>query len=163
MLVGGCKSGVDVQRVEPISGADALWSGGGDFCARTPSGLVCWGTHQERLVDKLPAPIEGLTGVTDVAMVIGQTCVLAEGGVSCFSVGPKPTLARKALDLWSGERDDFFTRQGEALHQRGWDSGKRVDRLVRGMKRPCQVVPGLYWTCVLDDVGAVGCIKNKRR
>ena len=49
----------------------------------------------------------------------------------------------------------------EALHQRGWDSGKRVDRLVRGMKRPRQVVPGLYWTCVLDDAGAVGCIKNK--
>jgi hypothetical protein len=355
LALSGCSSGVDAQRVDAITGADALWSGGGDFCARTPKALLCWSTGEHQLVETAPAPIEGLTGVTDVAMAVGHACALADGGVWCFAIRGKPAVTKKELEsptavaafggyqahfcaldaagvacwrrdhpnlvrvpafgkprallpsvdgdslcsvdegslrcfdvdpgkgqlratfvvgglrdpkavftqpggsgiavldgttvryadvqrielkgnpfaasnpldvavevkpftttsvapgaveglgtvthlahrsiwplaldergvstldrrlgridaerwpiegvpdgLWPGGRNEFFTRQGGALHQRGWDSGKRVDRAVRGLARPEKVAPGLYWTCVLDAAGAIGCVKNQR-
>lgn len=85
---------------EPVSGierADALWGGGGDFCARTPRGLECWSSSETAPAESAPVRVEGITGVREVALVIEGACALADGGVHCFRVGERSAIRQDEL------------------------------------------------------------------
>lgn len=73
-------------------------------------------------------------------------------GALDFPPKPAPAFGRWPTEstpsgLWTGPGNLFFTREGDTLHQRGWDHGDRVDAVVEGIVAPRDVLVGLYWTC----------------
>ncbi len=86
-VVSGCTCNrTPSVRITRIEHADMLW-GGGAFCARTPSGLMCWSDSETVAATQGPTIVQGLTGVKEVALRTGEGCALCDTGVSCFRPG----------------------------------------------------------------------------
>jgi hypothetical protein len=62
--------------------------------------------------------------------------------------------------LWGGDRDLFYTRDGDKLRERGSDRGKPVDREVKGVHKPAFMARGVWHTCVAEEGGGVACLSN---
>lgn len=64
--------------------------------------------------------------------------------------------------LFCGAYQDYFTSEGGALWQRGWNKGKRIDRTVKGAADVIDVEANLYFTCALERAGGVTCFESSR-
>lgn len=80
----------------------------------------------------------------------------AHGGT--FDVHRWPTEVVPS-HVWGGYRS-FFTREGDVLHEHGFESGDRFDREITGLTRPKSLVNDTYWACVLEESGGVACVKK---
>lgn len=97
--VAACKSVTDSSVVSGLEDADRLWAGGSAVCARTTSGLKCFGSNETKAVEVRPIKIDGVGRVSTVAMSVGQACAVDEQGVVCFSTIPLDGKSVRRTDL----------------------------------------------------------------
>lgn len=93
LLAAGCGCERTLSVDPMMSAADAIYGGGGSFCARDGDDLTCW-----RPEEGVPRRVEGLEGaIEDVAFMIGQICARDAAGVACWSVYEPTALRMRAL------------------------------------------------------------------
>lgn len=118
------------QRLEALSGSDALWGGESQHCARSRAGQVrCWG-HRVRapgvapsVMHSQPVRVPPLDGAQQLASYkYGPLCALRAGALTCWD-GDDPLTVPAALaaepvkDIASSHRDQLYalTSSGRVL------------------------------------------------
>jgi hypothetical protein len=84
LLLIGCTSSVSSVRID-VTGANALFGGGGHFCAQTASDVWCWSDNEW----DPPRPVKwaGAVGATAIATTPRDDCALVGGQVWCATYG----------------------------------------------------------------------------
>jgi hypothetical protein len=115
-----------------------------------------------------PKPIPGVGPVRAMASWSILPVVLDDHGVATidahagrFDINRWPTKGT-VNSLWSGYHSVFFTREGDALHERGRKDGETFDRVVKGISKPVHVATDTSFTCVLEEGGSVACLRSPR-
>ncbi len=115
-----------------------------------------------------PTPIPGVGSVRAMANWSIWPVVLDDQGVATidahagrFDIERWPSKGAVS-NLWSGYYSVFFTREGDALHERGRKDGEKFDRVVKGISKPVRVAADTYFTCVLEEGGGVACLRSPR-
>jgi alpha-tubulin suppressor-like RCC1 family protein len=134
------------------STAGSFSSSGGHACAVVSDGVQCWGENTvgelgnpavatgSSAYSAVPVAVLGLTGATDIAVMSGTSCAIADGGVQC----------------WGSRVGNFAHANGSATPVGVTGLGSGVTALTAGRAHFCALQSGAVKCWGSNQLGELG-------